>query len=154
MKLVILGSGSCCIKSWLTSSSSGAAGLQTSKEVATTVFCLPVHFHRRKCQLEDNNWNNQTQIFLWTPADQLSIQNQGIYFFISLMNKEKHIGLNTLPGDTLPSHTANPTETHTIGMFPLWMQSSRFPYRTWTFPFVRLSVTRREGQGSLLFPKI
>ena len=50
-----------------------------------------------------------------------------IYFFISYMNKEKNVGLNTLPGDTLLSRTANPTEARTIGKFPLWMKSSRFP---------------------------
>ena len=43
------------------------------------------------------------------------------------MNKEKHVGLDTLPRDTLLSRTANPTEARTIGMFPLCMKSSRFP---------------------------
>ena len=47
--------------------------------------------------------------------------------FLHFINEQRKVGLNTLPGDTLPSHTANPTETHTIGMFPLWMKSSRFP---------------------------
>ena len=37
------------------------------------------------------------------------------------MNKEKHVGLNTQPWDILLSRTANPTETQTIGKFPLCM---------------------------------
>ena len=52
--------------SWLTS---GGIGLQTIKEVATTVFCLPVHFHRRKGLLEENNWKVETEElwFFFTP---------------------------------------------------------------------------------------
>ena len=34
------------------------------------------------------------------------------------MNKEKRVGLNTLPRETLLSRTANPTEAQTIGKFP------------------------------------
>ena len=42
------------------------------------------------------------------------------------MNKEKNVGLNALPRDTLLSRTANPTEARTIGKFPFWMKSARF----------------------------
>ena len=45
------------------------------------------------------------------------------------MSKEKHVGLNTLPWDTLLSRPANPTEARTIGKFP--PVCSRPGFRVW-----------------------
>ena len=48
-----------------------------------------------------------------------------IYFFFSLMNKEKQVGLSPLPWDTLLPRTASPTDAQTIGRFPLKCNTSR-----------------------------